>query len=1126
MSQWNNSYAYNQQYQGSGTWNGELGNQFSNQQFYPNAQPTYEPNNQYVNFQEFLSQMQGNNAAAGGSVAFNNAQYQNYPGNQYEYQTAPSPQNPNNYYPPHSNAVSAAEGYQTTAQSHDRNAPDSNYDNHMVFKSNLTPTATEFVPKGMSQVGQSGTVNTNPPDVSIAYNEVSESRRENNAESSWRGKQSSQPSSSRSYDEPKNEQEPKIKLDKESYSSHSYNENKSEQDPRKKPEKDRRRRNNESRNNINNVNNYRESNSQSNEHSGPNDPEGGDSESNSYRDGSRKQSSEYHSRNYDQNSRRNEPNGRNTRRNESSRQYEGSSRKYDNHNQNNESNNKNNDSDRNYDSNERNYSSRNNDSDTRQYDSSSRNYDSGGRNYDNRRRNYESNNRHYEGGNRNNDSNSRSYDASSRNNDSGPARSNTDYNRRGDFNGRDSDYNSRNNDYNNRNEDYNSRNYDSNNRNYETNRGQVKNSKLKNKEPDNRTFYNSSVNQSSQDVRSGRSDRGDSSARNRNWAGSQRVRPTERTDDEQYAKGYLDNQEDRYSRGSRAEAMFSPSRNRHRQVDQGGNSDLTQRERLSEQLDKGTLECLVCCERVRQTDAVWACGNCYHVLHLRCIRKWAMSSIIEGKWRCPACQNTSDEIPSEYRCMCGAVRAPDYQRGAGGAHTCGQACQRARSCPHPCSLPCHPGPCPPCQATVTRKCGCGAETRSVVCSSKLAQLCGRVCERRLACAAHRCAQPCHEGPCEPCTSTVDQVCHCPAAKSRSVPCTAESGGTTSWSCGAECSRVLACGAHVCREPCHAPPCAACRLLPAAVPSCPCGRTKLDPEARKACTDPVPLCGNICAKPLPCGPAGDKHFCKLDCHEGPCPVCPDKTLLPCRCGHSSREVPCAELPQMLDNVFCQKKCNKKLSCGRHRCRASCCAATSHRCGVVCGRLLACQLHRCEQFCHTGHCAPCTRASFEELTCECGAEVILPPVPCGAKRPACSAPCRRPRACPHPPHHACHEGDCPPCVVLTAKRCHGQHEVFKKFRNLLQEEFFAGCHAGNLCLRKAHAKICHKGPCDAGNCGHPCAAPCHAGAEGRAGGAGRRAAPARRRAASWCAPRARAAAAPPTAPAPTTRGTSPK
>ena len=58
------------------------------------------------------------------------------------------------------------------------------------------------------------------------------------------------------------------------------------------------------------------------------------------------------------------------------------------------------------------------------------------------------------------------------------------------------------------------------------------------------------------------------------------------------------------------------------------NTDMTQRERLSEQLDKGTLECLVCCERVKQIDPVWYCGNCYHVFHLSCTRKWAMSSMV------------------------------------------------------------------------------------------------------------------------------------------------------------------------------------------------------------------------------------------------------------------------------------------------------------------------------------------------------------------------------------------------------------------------------------------------------------------------------------------------------------------
>lgn len=52
----------------------------------------------------------------------------------------------------------------------------------------------------------------------------------------------------------------------------------------------------------------------------------------------------------------------------------------------------------------------------------------------------------------------------------------------------------------------------------------------------------------------------------------------------------------------------------------------SQRERLAEQLTRGLLECLVCCDRVRQHDPVWSCTNCYHVLHLKCIKKWAKSS--------------------------------------------------------------------------------------------------------------------------------------------------------------------------------------------------------------------------------------------------------------------------------------------------------------------------------------------------------------------------------------------------------------------------------------------------------------------------------------------------------------------
>ncbi|KAJ0177041.1 hypothetical protein K1T71_007050 [Dendrolimus kikuchii] len=636
-------------------------------------------------------------------------------------------------------------------------------------------------------------------------------------------------------------------------------------------------------------------------------------------------------------------------------------------------------------------------------------------------------------------------------------------------------------------------------RNYESNRfdnrndkrGQKGNSKVKNKDTE-RMFYNSSIVKDSQDVRSGRGEPRESSGRNRNWGGSQRLRALERNnmEDEQYASSYFNNRDERSERVMKSESTHSPARNRNRQADQG-NKEMTQRERLTEQLDKGTLECLVCCERVKQIDPVWSCSNCYHVLHLRCIRKWAMSSIVNSNWRCPACQNTNADIPTEYRCMCGAVRSPEYQRGSTGAHTCGKSCKRPRQCPHPCMLLCHPGPCPPCQATVNKQCGCGAETRSVLCSSKLPQVCGRVCNRTLECGVHKCKKECHEGPCDACTEIVTQVCHCPAAKCREVECTIETGSCASWSCSGTCGRVLACGAHVCRDECHPPPCNPCKLLPETVITCPCGKTKLDKEKRKSCMDPIPLCGNICAKPLECGPAGDRHFCKIDCHQGPCPVCPDKTVLQCRCGHSSRDVPCADLPEMYNNVFCQKKCNKKLSCGRHRCRTACCACASHRCALTCGRTLSCQTHRCEEFCHTGHCAPCPIVSFEELTCECGAEVLLPPVRCGTKPPPCTAPCRRERPCGHPPHHSCHSGDCPPCVVLTTKRCHGGHEE-RKTIPCSQEEFSCGLPCGKPlpCGKHTCIKTCHKGPCDTSkctqpcnekrpSCGHPCAAPCHFG-----------------------------------------------
>ena len=47
---------------------------------------------------------------------------------------------------------------------------------------------------------------------------------------------------------------------------------------------------------------------------------------------------------------------------------------------------------------------------------------------------------------------------------------------------------------------------------------------------------------------------------------------------------------------------------------------------LIEQLRNETYECMVCCDRIRCTAAVWSCHNCHHLFHLGCVRKWAKSS--------------------------------------------------------------------------------------------------------------------------------------------------------------------------------------------------------------------------------------------------------------------------------------------------------------------------------------------------------------------------------------------------------------------------------------------------------------------------------------------------------------------
>ena len=80
-----------------------------------------------------------------------------------------------------------------------------------------------------------------------------------------------------------------------------------------------------------------------------------------------------------------------------------------------------------------------------------------------------------------------------------------------------------------------------------------------------------------------------------------------------------------------------------------GNKEFTptiQSDELSQQLTAETYECMVCCERVRERDQIWSCQNCYHIFHLKCIKKWATAptfvSTEEGKY----IVHVSDNFPN------------------------------------------------------------------------------------------------------------------------------------------------------------------------------------------------------------------------------------------------------------------------------------------------------------------------------------------------------------------------------------------------------------------------------------------------------------------------------------------------
>jgi transcriptional repressor NF-X1 len=529
-------------------------------------------------------------------------------------------------------------------------------------------------------------------------------------------------------------------------------------------------------------------------------------------------------------------------------------------------------------------------------------------------------------------------------------------------------------------------------------------------------------------------------------------------------------------------------------------ADTDLRGRLTDQLVRGCAECMVCLERVRQHQATWDCHNCYQIFHLSCIKKWAKTARTDtGGWRCPGCQTVADKIPVEYRCFCRKSINPEWRRNEGLVpHSCGEVCGRKRSepCLHLCVDICHAGPCPQCTATVLASCSCGKKTTRLKCGVEFT--CENICEHQLSCGIHKCEHPCHQQDCCQCNKQVHQSCYC-GKSFQDVLCTEETAGVTNYSCNQVCDKLKDCGRHSCTDLCHSGECSKCNLTIDCVTTCPCGKTPLEKlyegdgiEERKSCLDPVPTCSMTCNSKLSCGPQSNTHKCVVLCHIGQCPVCPGTTLVRCRCGHMDRELHCSQLTGRPDDARCERRCQKKRSCGRHKCGQFCCIDMDHICTMICGRVLACGIHRCEDLCHSGLCKTCPRVGFNELTCTCGITILYPPIQCGTKPPECKEVCTLKHDCLHPVTHNCHsEEKCPPCTQLVTKKCFGGHEERKNVACLVE-----GISCGKQCAKQLHCanhtcvRICHPGSCLDENscsqpckilrsCGHPCNQTCHSG-----------------------------------------------
>lgn len=523
------------------------------------------------------------------------------------------------------------------------------------------------------------------------------------------------------------------------------------------------------------------------------------------------------------------------------------------------------------------------------------------------------------------------------------------------------------------------------------------------------------------------------------------------------------------------------------------------------EIQQGIYTCLVCLSEIDTFSKVWTCNSCFRLYDLKCIRDWAITGStrnLENKtWKCPSCNIPRKEIPKRFTCWCGKVSDPTPNIDH--PFSCGNTCDEPYpNCVHSCSAICHPGKHPICGAVgPPMRCHCGKKERQLPClitPYKEGWTCDEPCENIVCNLGHKCSiRECHLGYCGPCKEMVEVRCYCGKNYNKIVcherfPKRCFLNSQEYWigqfPCKEKTEIYFDCGKHKNDVTCQPLPSKVqvCPFSPSQVTTCYCGKTKVDPFERKSCSDPIPECGSVCGKLLPCG-----CRCLFKCHQGEC-RCANVLDIKCRCENYSFLVPCQFLRQGY-RPKCKHKCPVLLSCRRHHHNEVCCAyeqtaltrervkrkavrrglrasmsddhevmtvEPAHICTRTCNRLRSCGRHYCDALCHSGPCSICLESSSSDLPCHCGKTVIPAPVRCGTKI-ECHEQCVREKPCGHKQEpHECHgdDSECPRCTEKVTKRCNcGLKEV----SNVMCSQENISC--GTTCRQPME-------------CGHPCLKVC--------------------------------------------------